>query len=61
MILGILASPALAVDILEKIFGIKDTVFGKVDSVLGKIFKKDDCGCPCRDYYVAKCQVSDGF
>ena len=25
--------------------------------MLGGIFKKDNCGCPCRDYYVAKCQV----
>ena len=25
--------------------------------VLGGIFKKDNCGCPCRDYYVAKCQA----
>ena len=26
--------------------------------MLGGIFKKDNCGCPCRDYYVAKCQAS---
>ena len=28
-----------------------------MSQVLGGIFKKDNCGCPCRDYYVAKCQA----
>ena len=28
-----------------------------MSQVLGGLFKKDNCGCPCRDYYVAKCQA----
>ena len=50
-----LLSPALAIDLLDQLFGIKDQVLGKVFGLFGK----DDCGCPCRDYWVAKCQASD--
>jgi hypothetical protein len=65
----LLAGPTLGIDLLEKLFGFKDFAFGKVDKVgsspchdetvqvLGGIFGKDNCGCPCRDYFVAKCQV----
>ena len=29
----------------------QDKIFGGI----GKLFKDDNCGCPCREYYVPKC------
>jgi len=41
---------SLAVDIFQHLAGLKDKLFGG--------FGKDgNCGCPCRDYFVPKCDV----
>ena len=45
-----LISVALPINILGKLASLKD-------KLVSKVLGDDNCGCPCREYQVAKCDV----
>ena len=50
LLIFLLTSPSSSLNILQKLSSLKD-------KLLEKVLGEDNCGCPCREYHVAKCDV----
>jgi hypothetical protein len=50
--------PAPGLHILNKLLEVKEHLLGAKEHLLaGLLGDGGNCGCPCRDYFVAKCHV----
>jgi len=50
------------IDLFGDLFAFKEDIingiFGGIDDLGEGVFGKGKCGCPCRDYYVPKCEMT---